>query len=94
MKKLKILNQEDLDNISDFLSNNINEYLLANVSSKEILDMNINIEVSYNNKKLDVDIAVDLEFDEFSKADRNIANILVENSLLKLDSYLDENFRL
>lgn len=94
MKKLKILNQEDLDNISDFLSNNINEYLLANVSSKEILDMNINIEVSYNNKKLDVDIAVDLEFDELSKADRNIANILVENSLLKLDSYLDENFRL
>jgi len=92
LKKLKELNQEDLDDISDFLSDNINEYILANVSSKEILDMDIKIEVSYN-EKLDVDLAIDLEFDELSKADANIANIAVENSLLKLNSYLDENFR-
>jgi len=81
-----------LDDISDFLSDNINEYILANVSSKEILDMDIKIEVSYN-EKLDVDISIGLEFDEFSKADANMANIAAENSLLKLDSYLDENFR-
>lgn len=92
MKKLKKLNQEDLDNISDFLSDNINEYILTNVSSKEILDMDIKIEVSYN-EKLDVDLAVDLEFDELSKADANIANTAIENSLLNLNSYLDENFR-
>lgn len=92
MKKLKKLNQEDLDDISDFISYNINEYILANVSSKEILDMDIKIEVSYN-KKLDIDVAVDLEFDELSKVDANIANISVENSLLKLDKYLDKNFR-
>ena len=92
MKNLKELNQEDLDDISDFLSDNINEYILSNVPSKEILDMDIKIEVSYN-EKLDVDLAVDLEFDELSKADANIANTAIENSLSKLNSYLDENFR-
>ena|GEM_PF-2624478 len=93
MKKLKELNQEDLHKISDFLSDNINEYILANVPSKEILDMDIKIEVSYN-EKLDVDIAIDLEFHELSKADVNISNIAIDDSLLKLNSYLDENFRI
>ena len=92
MKKLKKLNQEDLDNISNFLSNNINDYISANLSSKEILDMDINIEISYNDE-LKVDIAVDLELDELSKADANIANTTIENSLSDLNSYLDENFR-
>lgn len=92
MKKLKELNQEDLYEISDFLSDNINEYILANVPSKEILDIDIKIEVSYDDK-LDVDVSVNLEFHELSKADSNIPDIAVEHSLLKLNSYLDENFR-
>ena len=92
MKKLKELNHEDLKDISDFLSDNINEYILANVSSKDILDMDITIEVSYN-EKLNVDVGVDLEFHEFSNVDANISNIAVDNSLLKLKIYLDENFR-
>ncbi|MDR2966948.1 MAG: DUF3194 domain-containing protein [Methanobacteriaceae archaeon] len=92
MKKLKEINQEDLYEISDFLSDNINEYILANVPSKEILDIDIKIEVSYDDK-LDVDVSVNLEFHELSKADSNIPDIAVEHSLLKLNSYLDENFR-
>ena len=92
MNKLKELNQEELKDISDFLSDNINEYILANVSSKDILEMDIQIEVSYN-EKLKVDVSVNLEFHELSKADANISDIAIENSLLKLDSYLDENFR-
>jgi uncharacterized alkaline shock family protein YloU len=92
LKKLKEINQEDLYEISDFLSDNINEYILANVPSKEILDIDIKIEVSYDDK-LDVDVSVNLEFHELSKADSNIPDIAVEHSLLKLNSYLDENFR-
>lgn len=92
MNKLKELNQDDLKDISDFLSDNINEYILANVSSKDILDMDIQIEVSFN-EKLDVDIEVNLEFHELSNADANISDIAIENSLLKLNSYLDEKYR-
>ena len=92
MKKLKELSHEDLENISNFLSDTINEYILANISSKEIVDMDIQIEVSYD-EKLDVDIDVNLEFHELSKADANISNIAIEKSLLKLNSYLDDNFR-
>jgi len=92
LNKLKELNQDDLKDISDFLSDNINEYILANVSSKDILDMDIQIEVSFN-EKLDVDIEVNLEFHELSNADANISDIAIENSLLKLNSYLDEKYR-
>ena len=92
MKKLKELNQEDLKDISDFLSDNINDNILANIPSKEILDMDINIEVYYR-EKLEVDIAIDLEFHELSKADDNIPNIAIENSLANLNEFLDANYR-
>ncbi|KZX12674.1 DUF3194 domain-containing protein [Methanobrevibacter filiformis] len=88
MKKLKSLNQEELDEISDFLSSTAIDYILSKVSSKELLDIDVNIEISYKTE-LDVDMSIALDFDEFSSCNNELINQTIDISLSALDSFLD-----
>jgi hypothetical protein len=91
LKKLKDLSNEDLDNITEFLSVNINDFILKRIKSKEIVNLDININVNYN-EELDLDISVDLELDKFSTLDEAIANEAIDFALDRFDSFLEDNY--
>lgn len=93
MKKLKKLSQEDLDQISDFISSTTQNFILGKVSRKEISDIDIKVELSYD-EELDVDISIELLLDELSAQDPEIVNEAVDFAHLELDKFLDENYRI
>ena len=69
VSKLKKLSQDDLDDISDFFASLVENKILSQVKSqKEILAMDLNIHIDYNdeNEKLDIDVDVDIDTDELS----------------------------
>ncbi|MDR0912388.1 MAG: DUF3194 domain-containing protein [Methanobrevibacter sp.] len=91
MTNLKKLNQEDLEDITEFLSTTANNFIFKNVKSKEVIDLDINIDLSYDDE-LNVKIAVDLDFDKFSNASSNLADETIDYTLNKLDEYLNKNY--
>lgn len=93
LKKLKELTQEDLNDISEYFSHISNNQILFNIPSKEISDLDIYIDVKYENRKLDVDIDVDIQLDEFSNAEDKDIDLAIKEAYLKLDEFIDENYR-
>jgi hypothetical protein len=90
---LKKLNDEELDQISDIAVETAENYILSRVSRKEILEMDIQANISYD-EELHVDILVDIDLDELSSADEKIlADGAVQDALKKLDIFIDENLR-
>ena len=96
VSKLKKLSSEDLDNISDFFPSVVEKKIFSQVKSqKEILAMDININIDYNDetKQLDIDADVDIDTDELSDLSDEIINEVIDESYLELDEYINENFR-
>jgi hypothetical protein len=91
-KKLRNLSQEDLEQISEFVSSAAQNFILQHVSRKEIVDMDIKVEMSYD-EELDVDLSIDLAFDKLSTQDPEIVNTAVNFAHEELDKFLDENYR-
>ncbi|MDD1775572.1 MAG: DUF3194 domain-containing protein [Methanobacterium sp.] len=90
---MKKLNDDELDQTSDIAVEAAEKYILSRVSPKEILDMDIQANISYD-EELHVDILVDIDLDELSSADEEIlADGAVQDALKKLDIFIDENFR-
>lgn len=87
------MSQDDLNQISDFLSSSAQNFILQRISRKEINDLDINVQLSYKDE-LDVDITVDLSLDDLSTSNLDIADEAIEYSLDILETYLDENFRI
>ncbi len=95
-KKLKNLTQEDIDDISDFFANVIDKKISSSVKSqKEILAMDININVAYDdeNEELMVDVDVDIDVDELSDLSDEKINQLIDDSYIELDEYINDNYR-
>lgn len=90
---LKQLTQEDLAEISEFFSSTINNYLMSKISAKEISDLDIKINVIYNDKKLDVDIDVDMFLDKLSKVTDDDLNSAISKAYLELNDFIDNNYR-
>ncbi|QUH22742.1 DUF3194 domain-containing protein [Methanobacterium alkalithermotolerans] len=90
--KLKKLSPEDLNEISDFLSSTAQDFILNQISSKEIDDLDIKSEVSYN-QELDVDLSIDLQVDELCVYDEDIVNQALDFTFKALESFLDDNYR-
>lgn len=86
------MSQEDLNQISDFISSTAQNFILQQVSQKEITDLDIKVELSYK-EELDVDVIIDISFDELSKSDQDLADNAVDYSLEALETFLDDNFR-
>ena len=93
MNKLKKLSEEDLNNISKYFSDIVNEIILAKVPSKEILDLDLQIDASYDDEELDINIDVDIALDELSKIKNNDIELAIEEAYSRLDEFIDENYR-
>ncbi|MBR5503491.1 MAG: DUF3194 domain-containing protein [Methanobrevibacter sp.] len=94
--KLKKLTQEDIDDISDFFASVVERKISSAVKSqKEILAMDVNIDVFYNDEseELDVEVDVDIETDELSDLTDEKIDQVIEESYLELDEYINENYR-
>lgn len=92
MNKLKNLSQEDLNQISDFISSTAQNYILQQVSGKEITDLDIQVELSYK-EELEVDVTIDLLMDDLSIDRPEIATEAIDYALDQLETLLDENYR-
>ena len=94
--KLKELSEDDLEDISNFLSETIEKKIQASVKSqKEILDMDVSIEISYpdENGELDVDASIEIDTDELSDLSNERIDEVIDESYLELDEYINEHYR-
>ncbi|MCI5737739.1 MAG: DUF3194 domain-containing protein [Methanobrevibacter ruminantium] len=96
VSKLKELSEDDLEDISNFLSETIVKKISSSVrSQKEILDMDVSIEIDYPNEngELDVDASVEIGIDELSDLSDEIIDEVIDGSYLELDEYINEHYR-
>lgn len=96
VSKLKELSEDDLEDISNFLSETIVKKISSSVrSQKEILDMDVSIEIDYPNEngELDVDASVEIDMDELSDLSDEIIDEVIDGSYLELDEYINEHYR-
>ncbi|HOI71578.1 MAG TPA: DUF3194 domain-containing protein [Methanobacterium sp.] len=90
---MKKLNDQELDKVSDVAVEAAETYIFSRVSKKEILDLDINADITYQDA-LNVAITIDINLDELSTVDENeLAENAVEAALNELDVFIDENFR-
>lgn len=90
---MRALSDEELEQISDLAVETAETYIFSRVSKKEILDMNINANITYD-EVLNVEVLVDIDLDELSTIDeKELAENAVEAALTRLDSFVDDNFR-
>ena len=96
VSKLKELSEDDLENISNFLSETIVKKISSSVKSqKEILDMDVSIEITYpdENGELDVDASIEIDTDELSDLSSERIDEVIDESYLELDEYINEHYR-
>ena len=96
VSKLKKLSEDDLEDISDFLAETIEKKIFASIKSqKEILDMDVIINIVYpdENGELDVDASIEIDVDELSDLSNERIDEVIEESYLELDEYINENYR-
>jgi hypothetical protein len=95
MKVLKDLFEDDLVNISDFLSNEINKEISFISNPKEIIGMDVNVKVAFDDidKRLDVDTDVDLDTDSLSNLSEDAIGEAVDRAYKKLDNFIDAHFK-
>ncbi len=93
MSKLKKLSSEDLDTISTDFGEILEIEVSKVISTKELEDLDLDIELNYENDQLDVDVDLGVLFDELSEINQDMLNEAIDNAYLKFDSYIDENFR-
>jgi len=67
---LKKLNDQELDKVSDVAVEAAETYIFSRVSKKEILDLDINADITYQDA-LNVAITIDINLDELSTVDEN-----------------------
>ena len=95
MKKLKNLSENDLNDISDFLSNEINKELSKILSNKEIINLEINIEAMFDDKdkNLDVDADINVETDGLRDIPKETIQETIDIAYKKLDNYIEANYK-
>ena len=96
VSKLKELSEDDLEDISNFLSDTIVKKISSSVKSqKEILDMDVSIEIDYPNEKgeLDVWAPIEIDTDELSDLSNERIDEVIDESYLELDEYINEHYR-
>ena len=96
VSKLKKLSEDDLEDISDFLAETIEKKISSSVKSqKEILNMDVIINIVYpdENGELDVDASIEIDADELSDLSNERIDEVIEESYIELDEFIDENYR-
>ena len=93
MSKLKKLSSDDLDTISTDFGEILEVEVSKVISTKELEDLDLDIELNYKNNQLDVDVDLGVSFDALSEINQDMLNEAIDEAYLKFDSYIDENFR-
>ena len=88
MSKLRKLTDEDLNKISEIAVLSAQDFIFAEVSKKEINDIDINVKLDYD-EGLDVNIIVDIVFDDLSSVDTKIADEAADHALLEIEKFLN-----
>jgi hypothetical protein len=89
---LRKLTDHELDLVSDLAVETVEKFIFSRVSKKEILDIHIKAEVTYEDG-LTVDILVDLDLDELSQVkEKELVEDAVDAALKTLDKFIEENF--
>lgn len=86
---MKKLTDEDLNEISEIAISSAESYIFSKVSKKEIIDIDINIELNYENG-LDINVIVDILFDDLSSADSKIADDAADYAMNEIEKFLDK----
>lgn len=89
---MRKLTDHELDLVSDLAVETVEKFIFSQVSKKEILDIHIKAEVTYEDG-LTVDILVDLDLDELSQVkEKELVEDAVDAALKTLDKFIEENF--
>lgn len=81
------LSDAKLDEISEIAVSSAENYVLSRVSKKEIIDIDISVELIYSDK-LDVDVSVNIIFDDLSSADPQIADDAADYAIKEIEKNL------
>ncbi len=87
------MSKADLELISDFISSTAQDFILNKISRKEIDNLDIRSEVSYDDE-LKVDLSINIHVDELSVYDEEIVDQALDYTFKVLEHFLDENYRL
>ncbi|MCI7290728.1 DUF3194 domain-containing protein [Methanobrevibacter woesei] len=93
MSKLKKLNDEDLITISDTFGDFLEEEISKIVSTKELEDIDLGIVANYLNDQLDVSCNVELLFDELTEVSNDSLENAIDEAYLKLDNFIENNYK-
>lgn len=86
---MKKLTDEDLDKISEIAVSSAQDFIFSKVSKKEIIDIDINVELNYDDE-LNVDVTVDIIFDDLSSGDPKVADEAADYAIKKIDEFLNK----
>ena len=84
---MKKLTDEELNEISEIAVLSAESYILSKVSKKEIIDIDINVELIYSDK-LDVEVTVNIIFDDLCSADPQIADDAADHAIKEIEKFL------
>ena len=84
---MKKLTDEELNEISEIAVSSAENYILSRVSKKEIIDIDINVELIYSDE-LDVDVTVNIIFDDLCSADPQIADDAADHAIKEIEKFL------
>jgi len=84
---LKKLSDAKLDEISEAAVSSAENYILSRVSKKEIIDIDISVELTYNDE-LGVDVRVNVIFDDLSSAGPQIADDAADHVVKEIEKIL------
>lgn len=86
---MKKLSEKDLEKISEIAATAAENFIFSKVSKKEIVNLDVNVTLNYNDS-LDVDIMIDIIFDDLSTADTNIADDAVNYAIEQVELFLKD----
>ncbi len=87
---MRKLSETELDELSTAAAQAAQDHILSKLSKKELIDMDINVELTFNDG-LDVDVTVELFLDDLSHANpEKLADEAVEQALLIIDKFMGD----
>lgn len=87
---MRKLTETELDELSTEAAQAAQDHILAMVSKKEVIDMDIDVELTFNDF-MDVDVTVELFLDDLSNINpEKLADEAVEHAILVIDRFMED----
>jgi Protein of unknown function (DUF3194) len=87
---LRQFTEAELDKVSTEAAQAAQDHILSTVSKKELIDMDINVELVFNDG-LDVDVTVELFLDDLSTVNaEKLSDEAVEQAMMIIDRFMED----